>query len=97
MDQLFASKLSTTDQQTFQALTPVATSEKDRIRSKISRFAVDGVSRNNARFKMTGWQILSVPQGFEEDSQMISMGSLKPMITESYITGTTSTTNGTKN
>ena len=97
LDQLFASKLSTADQQTFQTLTPVATSEKDRLMGKISRFAVDGVSSNNSRYRMTGWRILSVPQGFEEDLQMISMVCPEAMITESYIIGTSPTSNGTTN
>lgn len=89
MDQLFASKLSATDQQTFATLTPVATSEKDRLMGKISRFAVDGMSSTNARYRMTGWQISSVPQGFEEDNQMLSMICPEAMITESYVIGTT--------
>jgi hypothetical protein len=92
---LFASKLSTTDQQIFNGLTPVASSEKDRLMGKISRFAVDGVAPNNSKYRMTGWQISSLPQGFTEDSQMISMVCQKSMITENYVIGNTNTVSPT--
>jgi hypothetical protein len=95
IDQLFASKLSTIDQQTFQTMAPVSNSEKDRLMGKISRFAIDGVLSDNSKYRMTGWQVLSVPQGFSEDSQMISMVCPEAMITESYIIGTTPTSIGT--
>ncbi len=92
---LFASKLSTTDQQIFNGLTPVATSEKDRLMGKISRFAVDGVAVNNSKYRMTGWKISSLPQGFKEDFQMISMVCPKSMITENYVIGNTNTVSPT--
>ena len=65
MDTLFASKLSSGDQAILSALSPVATSEKDRLMGKMSRFAIDGVTSNSSKYRMTGWQIAQIPQGFQ--------------------------------
>jgi hypothetical protein len=62
-------------------LKPVATSEKDRHMGKINRFSVDAVAANNSKYRMTGWQISSMPQGFQEDSRMVSMICPEAMIT----------------
>lgn len=73
IDTLYSSKLSSSDQTIFDSLTTSATSEKDRAMGKVSRFAIDGVDQNNARYRMTGWQIIDTPSGLTEADEMISL------------------------